>query len=56
MSIHTGFTRLALLAGLGVAVAAPAGADSIGEERSVYERLEEGEEQQVHLNELLRRG
>jgi len=56
MSIKTGFVRLALLAGLGVAVAAPAGADSIGEERSVYERLEDGEEQQVHLNELLRRG
>ena len=48
--------RLALLAGSGIAVAAPAWADSIGEERSVYERLEDGEEQEVHLNELLRRG
>ena len=55
-SIDTGFARLALLAGFGVAVVAPAWGDSIGEERSVYERLEEGEEQELHLNELLRRG
>ncbi len=56
ISINAGLFRLALLAGLGIAVAAPAWAESIGEERSGYERLEEGEEQDVHLNELLRRG
>ena len=55
-SITIRLARLALLAGSGIAVAVPAWADSIGEEHSVYERLEDGEEQEVHLNELLRRG
>jgi hypothetical protein len=53
---HTVLSRVALLVGFGVAAASPAWADAIGEERSVYERLEAGEEQEVHLNELLRRG
>lgn len=38
------------------ALPAPALAQSIGEERSSYERLEEGEEHTVHLRELLLRG
>ena len=50
------FARAALLAGIGVAVASPVWADAIGEERSGYERLEDGEERTLHLNELLRRG
>ncbi len=52
----SGIVWLALLTGLGVAAAAPVWADAIGEERSTYERLEEGEEQTLHLNELLHRG
>jgi mono/diheme cytochrome c family protein len=51
-----GFGRAALLAGICVALASPAWADAIGEERSGYERLEDGEERALHLNELLRRG
>ena len=31
-------------------------ADAIGEERSSYERIENGEQYSLHLNELLRRG
>ena len=55
-SLQTGCVQLALLLGFGVVVMSPAWPDSIGEERSVYERLENGEEQALHLNELLRRG
>lgn len=47
---------VALLMVLGLATSAPAWADSIGEERSVYKRLADGEEASLHLNELLRRG
>jgi hypothetical protein len=47
---------VALCIGLVLAIGLPARADSIGEERSVYERLENGEEISLHLDEVLRRG
>lgn len=47
-----GMLGLVLLA----AVALPARSDTIGVERSVYERLEHGEEYSLHLTEVLRRG
>jgi len=48
--------RAGLLVALCIVAGLPARADSIGEERSVYERLENGEETSLHLNEVLRRG
>ena len=47
------FLVTALVAVLPAATAWP---DTIGEESSVYERLEDGEERSLHLGELLRRG
>ena len=64
--MHEGLVRTVLATSLviglviGIAVGSPTRAEAtgkaIGEERSVYERLEDGEETSLHLNELLRRG
>lgn len=59
-AINAWFTRAglstALFIVLGLATQAPVRADSIGEERSVYQRLEDGEEHSQPLKEILRRG
>jgi hypothetical protein len=46
----------ALVVAVSVAAPLPAAAQGLGEERSVYERLEDGEEYELTLGELLRRG
>ena len=46
----------ALLVALAVAMPGQLRADAIGEERSTYDRLEDGDEHSISLRELLRRG